>query len=160
QQATRASAGLQAQLQQPLSTDTPLVGLTATNSLVPGRPYLSVASIGAQRPGFYDFDPLFFAAPGITARAGGLVGSFDTSSYGLSASANADRLSIAGGALHAETNGQRTNNDQSRDAYAALVTLQPISALTLQLDFQQSDASFGDLPIRWDPNNILLNDRN
>ena len=58
------------------------------------------------------------------------------------------------------TNGQRTNNDQSRDAYAALVTVQPTAALTLQLDLQQSDALFGDLPIRWDENFVSVNDRN
>ncbi len=159
QQVTRASAGLQAQLRQPLGADAPLVGLTGSSSLVPGRPYLSVESIGPQRPGLYDFDPLF-SGPGVRARAAGLIGEFGTASHDLAASTTSERSSFAFGMLHAETDGQRVNNDQSRNAYAALATLKPTSSLTLQLDVQQSDASFGDLPIRWDPANIAMNDRN
>ena len=159
QQSTRASAGLQAQLRQPLGADAPLVGLTGSSSLTPGRPYLSVESIGPQRPGLYDFDPLF-SGPGVKARAGGLVGEFGTASHELSASTTSERTSVAAGMLHAETDGQRVNNDQSRNAYAALVTLQLMTDLRLQLDFQQTDASFGDLPIRWDPNFVSQNDRN
>jgi len=118
-----------------------------------------VESIGPQRPGLYDFDPLF-SGPGIKAHARVLTGELGTASHELDASITSERTSIAAGMLHAETNGQRINNDQSRNAYAALATLKPTSSLTLQLDVQQSDASFGDLPIRWDPNFVAMNDRN
>jgi tetratricopeptide (TPR) repeat protein len=159
QQSSRASAGLQAQLRAPLGADVPLVGLTSSNSLAPGRPYLSVDSIGPPRPGLYDFDPLF-SGPGIRARARGLTGSFGTASHELSASATFDRSSVALGMFHAETNGQRVNNDQLRNAYAGLITLKPTAAMTLQVDMQQSEAKFGDLPIRWDPTFVAVNDRN
>ncbi len=159
QQFTRASAGLQAQLRQPLGTDAPLVGTTGANSLVPDRPFLSMQSIGPRQPGLYDFDPLFFGS-GVRAHARGLAGSFDTAALGASASGTFDKASITAGAFHAETDGQRVNNDQSRTTYAALLTLQPIAPLRLQADFQQSEAFFGDLPIRWDPNNVARNDSN
>ena len=159
QQVAHTSSGLQAQLRAPLGADTRLVGLTSTNSLDPGRPFLSTDSIGPPRPGLYDFDPLF-SGPGFRLRARGLTGSFGTGAYELAASSASDRSSVAFGLAHVESDGQRENNDQARDAYAALISIKPTSAITLQVDAQLSEAKFGDLPIRWDETAILASNRN
>ncbi len=159
QQATRASAGLQAQLRQPLGSDAPLAGLLNVASLNPERPFLASRSLGPARGGYYDFDPVF-SGPGLRARAYGLVGTSSTASQGVEASAQFDRSALAAGILHAETDGQRANNDQSRDSMAALASFQPTTATTIQVEAQQSNVRFGELPIRFDPTNYSPDQRN
>jgi hypothetical protein len=123
QQNTRASAGLQAQIRQPLGADAPLVGLTEAIHWFQVDPTYLSNRIGPQRPGMYDFDPLF-SGPGVKAHARGLIGEFGTASHELDASITSERTSFALGMLHAETDGQRVNNDQSRNAYAAFGYIQ------------------------------------
>ena len=159
QQFTRASAGLQAQLRQPIGTDAPLAGLANVASLNPERPYLSSRTIGPERPGYYDFDPLF-SGPGFAVRGWGVRGSYGTAAEQITASAAFDRGSLAIGQLHAETDGQRTNNDQSRNSYVGLASFQPSPSTTVQIEAQQSNALFGDLPIRFDPHFLSPDQRN
>jgi hypothetical protein len=157
-QYARASAGLQAQLRQPLGAETQLLGMSSMSAFTPDRPFLSLDTIGPGRGGLYDFDPVF-SPTGVRGRVRGLAGEYGTTGLQLSGNGVFDSSAIGVGYSRTDTNGIRTNNDQLRDAYSAVATFRPNSDLTLQGEVQQYQADFGDLPLRFDPNYFSKTDR-
>ena len=64
------------------------------------------------------------------------------------------------GQFHYETDGFRENNDQERNLYNVFAQFNPWYRTSFLLEYRNSDSEFGDLPLRFDPGLVFIDDRN
>lgn len=147
----RVSELLQAQLLQPINVN-------------PVQPHLAVADLNIitgtspSSSGFNEFSPLMERnKPQLVAS--GIVGSNSTVGNEVVASALYDRASISVGQFHHETNGFRTNNDQTHNIYNAFMQYAVTPKFNVQAEVRKRDTKHGDLLLDFDPKSFSRNNR-
>ena len=147
----RLSELLQSQLRQPenLQPLQPQLGETGL-FIVPGT--------GPAQPSYNEYNRLF-ARNGVSFYADGIAGSNRTYGDDAALSLLTDRASLSIGQFHYETDGFRPNNDQQRDLLSAFGQFNVSSDTSIQAEARTLHSAFGDLLLRFDPENFAPNDR-
>jgi len=149
----RVSELLQSQLLQPLN-------------IVPIQPQLSetdlfiISGAGPSEAAFNEYNPLF-ARNRLAAQANVVVGENNLFGNDFVFSGIQDRVSFSVGQFHYNDDGFRENNDQRQNIYNAFVQGSITHKTSVQAEFKHTDRKYGDLGIRFDPenfNSILRND--
>ncbi len=149
---TRLSQLLQSQLWQPLN-------------LQPLQPQLSEPGLfipqgtGPLRPSYNEYNNLFMSN-GMRLFANGIIGDQDTLGGDLVVSGLFGRTSFSVGAFHYQTDGFRTNADQNRDLGNAFVQVALSADTSIQAELRSQRSNFGDLQLRFDPENFAPSQRN
>jgi tetratricopeptide (TPR) repeat protein len=142
----RVSELLQSQLLQPIN-------------ITPVQPQLAESSLqilegaGPSTPSFNEFNPLF-QRNRMALQADGIVGSNDTLGGNLVFSGVYDKVSFSAGQFHYETDGFRENNDQELDIHNMFVQASLSAKTSIQAEYRYKDSEFGDLPLRFDPDDF------
>jgi len=150
-QIARVSELLQSQLLQPLN-------------LTPVQPQLAEANqfflegAGPSDPAFLEFNPLF-TRNRLALQANGVAGSEDTWGDELIQSGVYNNWSWSMGQLHYESDGYRDNNDQDQNIYNLFVQGALTWRTSVQAEYRHRKIKNGDLVQRFEPDNILENDR-
>lgn len=142
---------LQSQLRQPLNM-TPL-----QPQLGDSRSFILVGA-GPARPGFNEFNSLFNRNQ-TGLQFNGIAGGNQTIGDQLVGSGIRDNVSFSVGQFHFQTDGFRENNDLQKDIYNLFVQSQVTSDAGLQMEVRHSEATYGDLALRFDPDNFSRTSR-
>ena len=142
----RASEVLQAQLLQPLS-HTPTSPQLAEGSL-----YL-VDNAGPTTASYNEFNPLF-TRNRMSLMANGILGNNNTQGDELVFSALHNRLSYSIGQFQYKTDGFRQNNDLTHDIYNLFAQYEISPRLSTQIEVRRKQSAFGDLELRFDPDDF------
>jgi tetratricopeptide (TPR) repeat protein len=151
-QVARVSELLQSQLLQPLN-------------LTPVQPQLAESNLfilegaGPSDPAFLEFTPLFLRNR-LALQANGVIGGNDTWGNDLIHNGVYNNLSWSLGQFHYESDGFRDNNDQDRDIYNLFVQGALSHRTSVQAELRHKDEDFGELPLRFDPDDFLPVNRN
>ena len=142
----RVSELLQSQLLQPINI-TPVQPQLAEGNL------FILEGAGPSDPSFNEFNPLF-QRNRMTLQADGVVGGNDTLGDDLVFSGVYDKVSFSAGQFHYETDGFRENNDQDLDIYNVFAQYSLSPKTSIQAEYRNKDSDFGDLPLRFDPDDF------
>ena len=148
----RASEALQAQLLQPLS-HTPVSPQLAEGSL-----YL-VDGAGPATASYNEFNPLF-TRDRMSLVANGILGNYNTRGDELVLSALHKRLSYSVGRFQYKTDGFRENNDLKHGIYNLFAQYEISPELSAQIEVRRRQSEFGDLELRFDPDDFRSTERN
>jgi tetratricopeptide (TPR) repeat protein len=148
----RVSELLQSQLLQPINL-TPIQPRLAESNLF----LISAGGPGALS--FNEFNPLF-NRDGLTVQASGLFGENDTLAGEGVVSGIAGRASFSVGYSHFKTDGFRANADQEDDILNIFLQMELSPKTSIQAEFRRRDTEFGDLLLRFFPENIFPGQRN
>ncbi len=143
----RVSELLQSQLLQPINI-TPLQPHLGQSNL------LLLAEAGPTEPSFNEFNPLF-NRDRITLQASGIGGGNSTLSDEAVLAGIWGRVSYSVGQFHFETDGFRKNNDLTQNVYDAFLQVSLSPQTSIQGEFQSKDTNYGDLMLRYFPNDFL-----
>jgi tetratricopeptide (TPR) repeat protein len=147
----RTSELLQSQLLQPVNI-TPVQPQLAESEL---RIY---EGTGPANPSFNEYNPLFNRNRA-NLQASGVWGEKGILGDELTLNAVHNRSSLSLGQFYYESDGFRVNNDQQKEIYN-LFTQGSLSYKTsLQVELRYTDTEYGDLALRFDPNNFQAMDR-
>lgn len=141
----RASEALQSQLLQPLSLNPVPPSLSETDLNI-----LRGAGPSAARLNVYD--PLFVRNQTVL-RGVGVAGTQGTRGDELVYAGIADRTAWSIGQFHYQTDGFRPNNQSETDVYNAFVQTNLTGRDSLQAEVRSRDESYGDIALRFDPDN-------
>jgi hypothetical protein len=147
----RASELLQAQMLAPLNT-TPLQPAASETDLQ------LLAGTTAGSAALNEYTPLF-VRDRVGVQGSLLAGEHNTYVDEAVVTAQGGPGVVSAGFLHYETDGFRENQDQTRDIQNVFGQVRVDPALSVQAEFRNSDAEFGDLEQRFDPANYS-NERN
>jgi len=140
----RVSELLQSQMLQPLNFMSLRPQLSQTDlSLLYG--------IGSPDIGSGEFNPLF-TREGLHAQINGMIGSNQTLANDLVISGLSDRITYSISQSHYETQGFRTNNDLTQNAYSAFLQAQLTDRSSMQWELRRQDRKNGDLALLFDQN--------
>ncbi len=142
----RASEVLQAQLLQPLS-HTPVSPQLAEGSL-----YL-VDNAGPAIASYNEFNPLF-ARNRMSLVANGILGNNNTRGDELVFSGLHHKLSYSIGQFQYKSDGFRENNDLEHDISNLFAQYEISPRLSAQIEVRRRQSEFGDLELRFDPNDF------
>ena len=145
----RVSELLQSQLLQPVNI-TPLQPHLAQSNL------FILSGAGPSEPSFNEFNPLFNRNR-ITLQASGIVGGNSTLGDEIVLAGIQGPVSYSVGQFHYDTNGFRINNDIKEDIYNAFLQISPSPQLSLQGEIWSKNSEFGDLILRFHPEDFLMN---
>ena len=145
-QIARVSELLQSQMLQPLN-------------LSPIQPQMAESNLrilegsGPSSLSFNEYNPLL-VRNGLALQADGVVGGKNTWGNDAALSGIWDRFSLSLGQFYYETDGFRPNNDQTKSIYDVFAQAMLTHATSLQAEYRYKDDKYGDLPLRFDPNNF------
>lgn len=148
----RVSELLQSQLLQPINT-TPIQPRLAESNLF---------LISAGGPGglsFNEFNPIF-NRNGVNVLATGLVGSNSTYAGELILSGIYQNVSFSLGYSQFSTHGWRNNADQDDQIANVFVQVQLTSRTSVQAEYRYRDLEYGDLGLRFFPDDFFPGERN
>jgi tetratricopeptide (TPR) repeat protein len=143
----RVSELLQSQLLQPLN-------------LSPVQPHLAEANLfilngaGPADVSFNEFNPLF-SRNRASLQLSGVVGSHNTFGNEIVVAGLHNRLSVSAGQFHYETNGFRPNNDLREDIFNLFAQYSISHRTSLQTELRSTVKTYGDLVLRFDPDNFF-----
>lgn len=143
----RVSELLQSQLLQPINI-TPLQPHLAQSNL------LLLAGAGPSEPSLNEFNPLF-NRDRITVQASGMWGENRTISDEAVLAGIWGPASYSIGQFHYESDGFRKNNDLTQNIYNAFLQVALSPQTSIQGEFRSEDATFGDLMLRYFPDDFL-----
>ncbi len=142
----RVSELLQAQLLQP-------VGFNPVQPHL-AEPGLSILQgAGPADAGFNEYNSLFNRNR-ISLLISGVTGSNSTFGDEIVVSGLHEKLSFSVGQFHYETNGFRKNNDQKQDIYNVFAQVALSAQTSAQAEFRSTTKSYGDLALRFYPDNF------
>jgi Tfp pilus assembly protein PilF len=142
----RTSELLQSQLLQPIN-------------ITPVQPQLAESNLriyegsGPASPSFNEYSPLFNRNRA-NLQASGVWGEKGILGDELTLNAVYNRFSLSVGQFYYESDGFRDNNDQQKEIYNLFVQGNPSHKTSLQAELRYTDTEFGDLPLRFDPENF------
>jgi len=142
----RVSELLQAQLLQPVG-------------LHPVQPHLAdpgsfiLRGAGPAAMGFNEYNSLFDRNR-FSLLVSGVAGSNSTIGDEVVVSGLHDRFSISVGQFHYETHGFRKNNDVRQDIYNVFVQYSVSSRTSVQAEFRKEIKSYGDVRLKFSPDNF------
>lgn len=143
----RVSELLQSQLLQPININPVQPSLAESGLLI-------LEGTGPSSPSLNEFNPLFNRNR-LALQASGIVGGDNTLGGEIVQSGVWNRTSYSVGAFHYETDGFRENNDQNRDIYNIFFQTSFSPKTSVQAEFRYEEIEKGDLPLRFDPDDIL-----
>ncbi|HWS16144.1 MAG TPA: FecR domain-containing protein, partial [Candidatus Methylomirabilis sp.] len=144
----RVSELLQSQLLQPINITPVQPQLTQSNLLI-------LSGTGPGGVSFNEFNPLFHRNQ-IALQASGVAGSHRTYGDDLVFSGVSGPFSFSLGQFHHETDGFRPNNDIRQDIYHLFVQGSLSHKTSLLAEFRSREVHFGDLNVRFNPDDILV----
>jgi tetratricopeptide (TPR) repeat protein len=142
----RASELLQAQLRQPLGSP-PLQPQLANDEL------FLLGATGPSSVGLNEYNPLFLRN-GPQLQLYGLVGDENTNADQIILSGLAGPAAFSVSQFRFNTDGFRENNDNRKTIYDAFLQVQMSETTSAQLEVASSEQQFGDLVVRFDPENF------
>jgi tetratricopeptide (TPR) repeat protein len=142
----RVSELLQSQLLQPLNIKPVQPSLAESSQFI-------LAGTEPSAPAFNEFSPLFLRNR-LAMQASGVVGSQSTWGDEIVQSGVWNRFSYSLGQFHHETDGFRESNDRNANLYNAFAQVGVTPEASLLAEYRRSDAEKGDLPLRFDPENV------
>jgi tetratricopeptide (TPR) repeat protein len=148
----RVSELLQSQLLQPININ-PVQPRLAESDL------LTVAQGGPSNASFLEFNPLFLRNQ-LSLQATGTVAENSTWGDEVVVSGIHNRISLSAGQYHFETDGFRINNDINDDIFNAFLQGSITPKTSVQAEFRYRNTKFGDLDLRFFPEEFLPNFRN
>ncbi len=146
-QIAQVSELLQSQMLQPLN-------------LSPIQPQMAESNLrilegsGPSSLSLNEYNPLLVRNR-LAFQADGVVGGKNTWGNDAALSAIWDRFSLSLGQFYYETDGFRPNNDQTKSIYDVFAQAMLTHATSLQAEYRYKDDKYGDLPLRFDPNNFI-----
>ncbi len=147
----RVSELLQGQLLQPINLN------PVPPRLAESRSFLR-AGAGTGSASFNEYDSLF-ERDRLGLQVAGVVGNNRTLGEEIVQSGVAGRFSYSLGQLHFQTDGFRANDDFSQNILDGFVQYALSYKTSVQAEARRSLAKFGDLTLRFDPNDVLPNQR-
>lgn len=148
----RVSELLQSQLLQPLNT-TPIQPRLAESDL------LGISAGGPASVSFNEFNQVF-NRDGVTLQTSGMVGAHQTSAGEGVLAGIYRKLSFSVGGMHYQTDGFRANADQEDDIGNAFVQFELTPGTSLQAEYRYRNTEYGDLSLRFFPENFFATERN
>ncbi len=148
----RVSELLQSQLLQPINI-TPIQPRLAESNL------FLISASGPGALSFNEFNPIFNRNR-ITGQLSGLVGEKDTWAEEVVVAGIYNRFSFSIGQSYFETDGFRTNNDQSDLLVSAFFQVELTSSTSVQFEYRYRDTEKGDLRLRFFPEDFFPGERN
>jgi tetratricopeptide (TPR) repeat protein len=142
----RVSELLQSQLLQPLNITPIQPSLAETKQFI-------LDGTEPFAPAFNEFSPLFLRDR-LFLQAGGVVGNQSTWGNEIVQSGVQNRFSYSLGQFHHETDGFRVNNDRKSNLYNAFAQVSLTPDASLLAEYRWLDTEKGDLPLRFDPENV------
>ena len=142
----RTSELLKSQLLQPINI-TPVQPQLAESDL---RIY---EGTGPASPSFNEYNHLFNRNRA-SLQASGVWGENGILGNELTGNLVYNRFSLSLGQFFYESDGFRDNNDQQKEIYNLFVQASPSYRTSLQAELRYTDTEYGDLPLRFDPDNI------
>jgi|WetSurMetagenome_2_1015567.scaffolds.fasta_scaffold06843_2 tetratricopeptide (TPR) repeat protein len=140
----RVSELLQSQLLQPININ-PVPPLLAEGKL---RMFEGSGPTGLS---FNEFNPLFNRNR-VALQASGALGDKNTAGDEVTVSGVYDKFSMSLGQFYFKSDGFRTNNDQNRELYNAFAQWMVTPQTSVQAELRYSNFNYGDLALRFDPN--------
>lgn len=148
----RVSELLQAQLLQPMNTLPIQPQLAESSRLFP------VTGPGFRNPSFNEYTPLFVRDQ-LSMLIGGAAGENNTFAEDVVHSGIAGRFSYSIGQFHMQTDGFRSNNDQTQNVYDVFAQVSLSAKTSIQAEFRHRDFDIGDLRLLFDPDFFELTQR-
>ena len=142
----RVSETLQYQLLQPININPVRPQLAETRLFMP-------EGAGPDNPSFNEYDALF-TRDRFALLHSGIGGERNTLGEEVVQSAVFGNASYSLGQYHYQTNGFRFNDDLNNNIYNAFAQVSVSPKTSIQAEYRNSSSSFGDLGIRFDPNNF------
>ncbi|GAB6141999.1 hypothetical protein JCM14076_27280 [Methylosoma difficile] len=133
----RVSELLKAQLLQPINL-TPVQPQTAESNI------LLLNGLGSSITSFNEYNPLF-SRDQLALQASGYVDGNNTKSDELVHSGVWKNISYSLGQFHYDTDGERPNNDQKKDAYNVFVQSQISTNTNAQFEYRRTEHQYGDI---------------
>ena len=146
-QIARTSELLQAQLLQPININ-PVQPQHAEGNL------RTFEGSGPSSLALNEFNPLFNRNRA-NLQASGVYGGNGILGEEVIVSGVYDWLSLSLGQYYYESDGFRVNNDQQKENYNVFLQANPYFKTSIQAEIRYSDNDYGDLPLRFDPNNFI-----
>ncbi len=147
----RVSELLQSQLLQPININPIQPSLAESDSLI-------LSGAGPSDRAFNEFNPLFNRNR-VALQANVVAGENSTVGNDLVISGVKDWFSISAGQNFYKTDGFRENNDLERQLYNVFTQASITPRTSIQAEYRYKDQEYGDLPLRFDPNNFLATER-
>lgn len=147
----RVSELLQSQLLQPINLTPVQPQLSETNLFI-------LEGAGPSDAAYLEFNPLF-TRNRLALQASGLVGGNDTRGDDVIHNGVYDNWSWSAGQFHYASDGFRENNDQDRDIYNLFVQGALSYKTSIQAELSHSEEDYGDLPLRFEPDDFLASDK-
>lgn len=145
-QIARVSELLQAQLLQPVGLNPVQPHLAEPGSFI-------LRGAGPADVGFNEYNSLFNRNR-VSLLLSGVAGSNSTFGDEMVVSGLHDRFSFSVGQFHYETDGFRKNNDIREDAYNVFVQVALSAETSAQVELRSTTKSYGDLALRFFPDNF------
>ena len=148
---SRLSELLQSQLWQPLNLQPLQPQLAEPGLFIP-------PGTGPTRLSYNEYNSLF-TSNGLRLLADGIAGDNSTWGDDVVVSGLAGRVSFSLGQSHFQTDGWRTNSDQTRELGNAFVQVALSADTSVQAEYRTQRNDFGDLQLRFDPTMLNPNER-
>ncbi len=148
---SRLSELLQSQLWQPLNLQPLQPQLAEPGLFIP-------PGTGPTRLSYNEYNSLFMSN-GVRLLVDGFAGDNSTWGEDVVVSGLAGRVSFSLGQSHFQTDGFRTNSDQARELGNAFVQIALSADTSVQAEYRTQRNDFGDLQLRFDPDNFNPRDR-
>ena len=148
----RASELLQAQMLSPLNTS-PLQPAASET----GLQFLAGTTAGSAS--LNEYTPLF-VRDRVGVQGSALAGENNTYVNEAVVTAQGGPAVVSGGFLHYETEGFRENQDQTRDIQNLFGQVRLDATVSVQAEFRRTEADYGDLFQRFDPDDFSTTERN
>jgi tetratricopeptide (TPR) repeat protein len=143
----RVSELLQSQLLQPININPIQPSLAESNSFI-------LSGAGPTDPAFNEFNPLFNRNR-LALQANAVAGENDTVGDDLVFSGVRDKFSFSVGQNYYRTDGFRENNDLEQQLYNVFAQASLTPKTSIQVEYRYKDIEYGDLPLRFDPENFI-----
>jgi len=147
----RVSELLQSQLLQPININPIQPSLAESDQL-------TISGAGPSDPAFNEFNPLFNRNR-LALQANVVAGENDTVGDDLVVSGVKGKFSFSAGQNYYQTDGFRENNDLKQQLYDVFAQASLTHKTSILSEYRYKDREFGDLPLRFDPDNFFPTER-